>query len=101
MFNVGVAGFVAIGAYASALITTPDEPARLGGFGLPIFFGRFRWLAYSRITNACRIGRRFGCLFRNAGPGPEQAQSARDEVEISGHQAMPPLAAMSCGSRNP
>ena len=25
LFNVGVAGFVAIGAYASALLTTPDE----------------------------------------------------------------------------
>ena len=24
LFNVGVAGFVAIGAYASALLTTPD-----------------------------------------------------------------------------
>ena len=35
LFNVGVAGFVAIGAYASALLTTPDAPDRLGGFGLP------------------------------------------------------------------
>ena len=25
LFNVGVAGFVAIGAYASALLTTPDD----------------------------------------------------------------------------
>ena len=39
LFNVGVAGFVAIGAYASALLTTPDAPDRLGGFGLPIFAG--------------------------------------------------------------
>ena len=30
LFNVGVAGFVAIGAYASALLTTPDDPARFG-----------------------------------------------------------------------
>ena len=28
LFNVGVAGFVAIGAYASALLTTPDAPGR-------------------------------------------------------------------------
>ena len=28
LFNVGVAGFVAIGAYASALLTTPDAPDR-------------------------------------------------------------------------
>jgi len=41
LFNVGVAGFVAVGAYASALLTTPDAPGRLGGFGLPIAVG---WL---------------------------------------------------------
>jgi branched-chain amino acid transport system permease protein len=39
LFNVGLAGFVAIGAYTSALLTTPDDPARLGGFGLPILIG--------------------------------------------------------------
>lgn len=39
LFNVGVAGFVAIGAYASALLTTPDAPGRLGGFDLPMFVG--------------------------------------------------------------
>jgi branched-chain amino acid transport system permease protein len=39
LFNVGVAGFVAIGAYASALLTTPDTPDRVGGFGLPIVVG--------------------------------------------------------------
>src|SRR4029079_13679306 len=41
LFNVGVAGFVAIGAYVSALLTTPDDPNRLGGFDLPILAG---WL---------------------------------------------------------
>ncbi len=41
LFNVGVAGFVAIGAYTSAILTTPDDPVRLGGFGLPIVVG---WL---------------------------------------------------------
>lgn len=39
LFNVGVAGFVAIGAYTSALMTTPDDVARFGGFGLPILAG--------------------------------------------------------------
>src|SRR5262249_12581647 len=39
LFNVGVAGFVAIGAYTSALLTTPDAPGRLGGFDLPVFAG--------------------------------------------------------------
>lgn len=41
LFNVGVAGFVAIGAYTSALMTTPDDAARFGGFDLPIVVG---WL---------------------------------------------------------
>jgi branched-chain amino acid transport system permease protein len=41
LFNVGVAGFVAVGAYASALLTTPATSAHLGGFGLPIAVG---WL---------------------------------------------------------
>ena len=39
LFNVGVAGFVAIGAYTSALLTTPDMAGRLGGFGFPIWIG--------------------------------------------------------------
>jgi branched-chain amino acid transport system permease protein len=42
VFNVGVAGFVAIGAYASALLTTPASPGRFGGFDLPILVG---WIA--------------------------------------------------------
>ena len=42
LFNVGVAGFVAIGAYVSGLITTPPTAGRLGGFDLPIPVG---WLA--------------------------------------------------------
>ena len=33
LFNVGVAGFVGIGAYASALLTTPATRRILGGFG--------------------------------------------------------------------
>ncbi|MDO8931598.1 MAG: branched-chain amino acid ABC transporter permease [Rhodocyclaceae bacterium] len=41
LFNVGVAGFVGIGAYVSALLTTPDAVDRLGGFGMPIVLG---WL---------------------------------------------------------
>lgn len=39
LFNVGVAGFVAIGAYVSAILTTPDHPDQLGGFALPILAG--------------------------------------------------------------
>ena len=39
LFNVGVAGFVAVGAYASALLTTPPAAGRYGGYGLPILIG--------------------------------------------------------------
>ncbi|SEL36617.1 branched-chain amino acid ABC transporter permease [Xaviernesmea oryzae] len=42
LFNVGVAGFVAVGAYVSAILTTPDDAARIGGFALPLPLG---WLA--------------------------------------------------------
>lgn len=40
LFNVGVAGFVAVGAYASAIITAPPDPAH-AGLGLPVVLG---WL---------------------------------------------------------
>ncbi len=36
LFNAGVAGFVAIGAYVAAILTTPESPVYVGGFGLPI-----------------------------------------------------------------
>ena len=39
LFNVGVAGFVGIGAYVSALLTTPAVPEHLGGFDMPIVVG--------------------------------------------------------------
>jgi len=39
LFNVGVAGFYAIGAYTSALLTTPLSPDHLGGFNLPVPVG--------------------------------------------------------------
>lgn len=39
LFNVGVAGFVGMGAYVSAALTAPDAAERIGGFGLPIVIG--------------------------------------------------------------
>src|SRR2546425_10635207 len=39
LFNVGIAGFYAIGAYTSALLTTPPAPHHLRGFDLPIPVG--------------------------------------------------------------
>ncbi len=49
LFNVGIAGFVAIGAYASAILTSPDVADRIGGFGWPIWAG---WLAAMLIAGA-------------------------------------------------
>ncbi|QRM57760.1 branched-chain amino acid ABC transporter permease [Sinorhizobium sp. BG8] len=49
LFNVGIAAFVAIGAYASALLTTPETADRLGGFGLPIAVG---WLGGALAAGA-------------------------------------------------
>jgi len=39
MLNVGVAAFFAVGAYASAIVTTPANADHLGGFALPFWFG--------------------------------------------------------------
>src|SRR5215831_1826938 len=39
LFNVGVAGFYALGAYTSALLTTPPSPYHLGGWNLPMPVG--------------------------------------------------------------
>ncbi|HYM99786.1 MAG TPA: branched-chain amino acid ABC transporter permease [Aestuariivirgaceae bacterium] len=52
LFNVGVAGFVAIGAYTSALLTTPEAVGRIGGFGLPIWIG---WLAGSAAASLAAL----------------------------------------------
>ena len=42
MFNVGIAGFFAVGAYTSAILTGPEYADTIfGGFQLPIIFG---WL---------------------------------------------------------
>lgn len=39
LFNAGIAGFFAVGAYTSAILTGPAEPDRLGGFELPVVVG--------------------------------------------------------------
>jgi branched-chain amino acid transport system permease protein len=38
-FNLGVAGFWAVGAYTTAILTTPPGGAHLGGFALPVVAG--------------------------------------------------------------
>jgi branched-chain amino acid transport system permease protein len=52
LFNVGVAGFVAVGAYASALLTGPPEPERFGGFGLPVAIG---WLGAMGVSGLAAL----------------------------------------------
>jgi len=39
LFNAGIAGFFAVGAYASAILTSPHADGRLGGFELPFYVG--------------------------------------------------------------
>ncbi|MBB4010047.1 branched-chain amino acid ABC transporter permease [Allorhizobium taibaishanense] len=47
LFNVGIAGFVAVGAYTSALLTTPPVADRFGGFDLPVIIG---WLGAALVA---------------------------------------------------
>ncbi len=35
LFNIGIAGFFAVGAYTSAILTTPAATDRIGGFDMP------------------------------------------------------------------
>ena len=48
LFNAGVAGFVAIGAYTMAILTGPARDAVFGGFELPFVVG----LAGAMVTSA-------------------------------------------------
>lgn len=50
LFNVGIAGFFAIGAYATAFLTKAPSPEHLGGLGLPIVFGLLGSMIVSGIT---------------------------------------------------
>jgi branched-chain amino acid transport system permease protein len=52
LFNVGVAGFVAVGAYVSALLTGPDSPEYWGGLGLPVAVG---WAGAAGLAGLCAL----------------------------------------------
>ncbi len=39
LFNVGIAGFAAVGAYTYAILTTDASPFHYGGLGLPLVIG--------------------------------------------------------------
>ncbi|WP_159948737.1 branched-chain amino acid ABC transporter permease [Rhizobium sp. 18065] len=53
LFNVGIAGFVAVGAYTSAILTTPETADRFGGFAMPIAVG---WLGAAIVSGALSWG---------------------------------------------
>ncbi|MFQ5971830.1 MAG: branched-chain amino acid ABC transporter permease [Alphaproteobacteria bacterium] len=56
LFNAGIAGFFAIGAYTTAILTTAPSPKYLGGFGLPVPVGLAAAMILSGIV-AYLIGR--------------------------------------------
>jgi branched-chain amino acid transport system permease protein len=56
MLNVGVAGFFAVGAYASAILTTPGSELHLGGFGVPVAGGALAAMLLSALL-AWAVGR--------------------------------------------
>lgn len=39
LFNIGIAGFWAVGSYTSAIMTSGPSPDHLGGFGMPFIIG--------------------------------------------------------------
>ena len=49
LFNIGIAGFYAIGAYTAAIATTPPSTEHLAGFGLPFVVGLIVAMAVSSV----------------------------------------------------
>ncbi len=56
MLNIGIAGFFAVGAYVSAILTTPASDLHLGGFGLPVAAGLLVAMGISALI-AWGVGR--------------------------------------------
>lgn len=52
LFNVGIVGFAAVGAYSYALLTTAESTFHLGGFGLPLPVGMFVGMVMAAIIAA-------------------------------------------------
>jgi branched-chain amino acid transport system permease protein len=50
LFNAGIAGFFAVGAYTSAIVTTAVSTKHLGGFELPIPFGLVAAMMVAGVT---------------------------------------------------
>ena len=56
LFNAGIAGFFAIGAYTSAILTTAPSVRHLGGFEVPIALGLLAAMVTSAVV-AYGVGR--------------------------------------------
>ena len=52
LFNVGIVGFAAVGAYTYALLTTAESTFHYGGFGLPLPVGMFVAMITSALVAA-------------------------------------------------
>jgi len=52
LFNVGVAGFVAVGAYTSALLTTPPQAGHLAGLNWPVAAGMVAAMLVTGLVGA-------------------------------------------------
>lgn len=50
LFNIGIAGFFAIGAYAAAIATTQPSPFHLGGFAMPFLVGAVAAMVLSGLV---------------------------------------------------
>jgi branched-subunit amino acid ABC-type transport system permease component len=50
LFNAGISGFFAIGAYASAILTAPTITGHVIGFGLPVWIGMAAAMALSGMV---------------------------------------------------
>ncbi len=50
LFNAGIAGFFAVGAYGSAILTTGPSDKHVGGFGLPVVVGLIAAAFFAGVT---------------------------------------------------
>jgi len=49
LFNAGIAGFAAVGAYTYAILTTAESPLHYGGLGLPLIVGELAAMAVAGV----------------------------------------------------
>lgn len=50
LFNLGVAGFFAVGAYTSAILCSPPSPDFIGGFNMPVVVGVLGAMLFSGLV---------------------------------------------------